>query len=63
MGSNLSLLVSAIMLFATLVYYYKMVLLSEQTAEASLFNTLYAEYATPQMMDALRCVGSISHAL
>eukprot|EP00644_Phytophthora_capsici_P013935 jgi/Phyca11/120103/e_gw1.40.437.1 len=42
------------MLFATLVYYYKMVLLTEMTTEASLFNTLYAEYATPQMMDSIR---------
>ncbi|KAG7376930.1 hypothetical protein PHYPSEUDO_012540 [Phytophthora pseudosyringae] len=56
MGSHLSVLISAAMLFATLVYYYKMVLLTEMTTEASLFNTLYAEYATPQMMDSLRAV-------
>lgn len=55
MGSHLSVLISATMLFATLVYYYKMVLLTEMTTEASLFNTLYAEYATPQMIDSLRC--------
>ncbi|KAG7401947.1 hypothetical protein PHYBOEH_008468 [Phytophthora boehmeriae] len=48
------------MLSATLVYYYKMVLLTEMTTEASLFNTLYAEYATPQMMDSLRAVEEFS---
>jgi hypothetical protein len=58
MGPHLSLLISATMLFATLLYYYKMVLLTEMTTEASLFNTLYAEYATPQMMDSLRFVGA-----
>ncbi|KAH7479873.1 hypothetical protein PRIC1_008575 [Phytophthora ramorum] len=60
MGSHLSLLISATMLSATLVYYYKMVLLTEMTTEASLFNTLYAEYATPQMMDSLRAVEEFS---
>ncbi|KAL3660127.1 hypothetical protein V7S43_015047 [Phytophthora oleae] len=60
MGSHLSLLISSIMLFATLVYYYKMVLLTEMTTEASLFNTLYAEYATPQMMDSIRAVEELS---
>ncbi|KAG3107620.1 hypothetical protein PI124_g12914 [Phytophthora idaei] len=48
------------MLFATVVYYYKMVLLTEMTTEASLFNTLYAEYATPQMMDSLRALEEFS---
>ncbi|KAG6957562.1 hypothetical protein JG688_00010911 [Phytophthora aleatoria] len=60
MGSHLSLLISATMLFATVVYYYKMVLLTEMTTEASLFNTLYAEYATPQMMDSLRALEEFS---
>lgn len=60
MGSHLSLLISATMLTATLMYYYKMVLLTEMTTEASLFNTLYAEYATPQMMDSLRAVEEFS---
>ncbi|KAG3149291.1 hypothetical protein C6341_g17111 [Phytophthora cactorum] len=60
MGSHLSLLISATMLFATVVYYYKMVLLTEMTTEASFFNTLYAEYATPQMMDSLRALEEFS---
>lgn len=54
MGSHLSLLVSATMLAATLVYYYRMVLLTELTTEVTLFNTLYAEYATPQMHEAIQ---------
>lgn len=53
---ELSLWVSLTTLIVTVVYYYKMVVLTELTTEASLFNTLYAEYATPQMMDALRAV-------
>ncbi|KAE8883531.1 hypothetical protein PF005_g26238 [Phytophthora fragariae] len=57
---SIPLLISATMLLATLVYYYKMVLLTEMTTEASLFNTLYAEYATPQMMDSLRAVEEFS---
>ncbi|KAF4037864.1 hypothetical protein GN244_ATG09991 [Phytophthora infestans] len=48
------------MLFATIVYFYTMVLLTEMNTEASLFNTLYAEYATPQMMDSLRAVEEFS---
>ncbi|TMW68453.1 hypothetical protein Poli38472_005921 [Pythium oligandrum] len=63
MGSQLSLAVSTTMLIATLVYYYRMVLLTELTTEATLFNTLYAEYATPQMMDAIRSVEDFSHSL
>lgn len=56
MGAHLSLLVSATMLVATLVYYYRMVLLTELTTEATLFNTLYAEYGTVQMHDAIQYV-------
>lgn len=51
---DLSLVVSTIMLVSTLFYYYRMILLTEFTTEASLFNTLYAEYATPHMLDATR---------
>lgn len=58
MSAHLSLLVSATMLVATLVYYYRMVLLTELTAEATLFNTLYAEYGTPQMHDSIQYVSS-----
>lgn len=47
-------MVSTIMLVSTLFYYYRMILLTEFTTEASLFNTLYAEYATPHMLDATR---------
>lgn len=54
MGAHLSLLVSATMLVATLAYYYRMVLLTELTTEATLFNTLYAEYGTPQMHDSIQ---------
>ncbi|TYZ58722.1 hypothetical protein PybrP1_004097 [[Pythium] brassicae (nom. inval.)] len=61
MGAHLSLLVSATMLAATLVYYYRMVLLTELTTEATLFNTLYAEYATPQMHEAIQAVEKFSH--
>ncbi|KAF1322692.1 hypothetical protein FI667_g8490, partial [Globisporangium splendens] len=49
------------MLFATLVYYYRMVLLTELTTEATLFNTLYAEYGTEQMHDAIQSVEAFSH--
>lgn len=59
MGSHLSLLVSATMLVATLVYYYRMVLLTELTTEATLFNTLYAEYGTSQMHDSIQYVGAL----
>ncbi|KAJ0403857.1 hypothetical protein P43SY_004830 [Pythium insidiosum] len=61
MGSQLSLLVSVTTLVVTVIYYYKMVVLTELTTEATFFNTLYAEYATPPMMDALRAVEEFSH--
>lgn len=61
MGSHLSLAVSVTTLLVTVIYYYKMVVLTELTTEATLFNTLYAEYSTPQMTDALRSVEEFSH--
>jgi hypothetical protein len=55
-ASHLSLLVGFTTLVATVIYYYKMVVLTELTTEATLFNTLYAEFATPQLVDALQYV-------
>ncbi|DAZ97464.1 TPA: hypothetical protein N0F65_009947 [Lagenidium giganteum] len=56
MGCNLSMWISLVTLITTVIYYYKMVVLTELTTEATLFNTLYAEYATPHMLDSVRSV-------
>ncbi|EGD75266.1 hypothetical protein PTSG_06919 [Salpingoeca rosetta] len=51
---NWSLIISALSLLASVVYFYNALALMKSGSEASLFNDILSEYSSPQMLDSLR---------
>ena len=51
---NWSLIISALSLLASVIYFYNALAVMKANSEASLLNDVLSEYSSPQMLD--RCV-------